>query len=89
MLESRLKFSRLPAEYIFFIARGIILSEKIDYPEKSSYSTEELQIIFSCQNLAELTEKIAEIERETIIALGLPQKDFYTIEDFADQLDYE
>jgi len=86
MLENWLNFSRLPPEYIFFIARGIIIGEKIDLPEKIDYSIEELQIIFSCQSIQELTEKISEIEKATIIALSLPKKDFYTIEDFADQI---
>lgn len=79
--------TKLPQEYINFIAKGIVYNLKLEgIPEKENYTEEDLMNIFQCNTKDELYSKIDEIESKTIQALGLPDKEFYTQKEIEDNL---
>lgn len=79
--------SKLPQEYINFIAKGIVYNLKLEgIPEKENYTEEDLIDIFQCKDKESLYLKIEEIESKTIQALGLADKEFYTQEELEDKL---
>jgi hypothetical protein len=87
MLEEYLKMSKLPQDYINFIAKGIVHNLGAeDLPIKDDYTEEDLMMIFECKTLDALYQKINQIEESTVAALGLPIKDSYTIEELSEHL---
>lgn len=79
--------SRLPQDYIDFIAKGIALNLKAEGVEvKENYTEEDLMHIFQCDSLDALYKKIEQIEISSIQALGLPIKDSYSFQEIEDQL---
>lgn len=74
--------SKLPQDYINFIAKGIVHNLKAgEIPIKDNYDEQDLMFIFDCKTPEELYQKINDIEEKTITALGLPVKDSYTFEE--------
>jgi hypothetical protein len=87
MNVGKFNMSRLPQDYIDFIAKGIAINLKAEgVPIKDSYTEEDLMEIFCCKNLEELYKKIEEIEINSIKALGLPIKESYTLEEIETKL---
>jgi hypothetical protein len=81
MLEGQI-MSKLPQDYINFIAKGIVHNLGAEgIPVKDNYTEEDLMMIFECKTQDELHKKINQIEESTVAALGLPVKDSYTIEE--------
>lgn len=79
--------SKLPADYINFIAKGIVHNLKAEgVPVKDNYTEEDLMLIFECKTPEDLYKKITEIEENTIRALGLPVKESYTAEEIEKHL---
>lgn len=79
--------SKLPQDYINFIAKGIAHNLKAEgIPLKDNYTEEDLMDIFQCKTLQSLYEKIEEIEVSSIKALGLPVKDSYSFEEIEEKL---
>jgi len=79
--------SKLPQDYINFIAKGIVHNLKLEGLElKENYSEEDLMNIFECKSLDELYNKINKIEEETVKALGLPVKENYSIDELEEAL---
>jgi hypothetical protein len=73
---------KLPQDYINFIAKGIVQNLKLEGIElKDNYSEDDLMNIFECKNLDELYSKIEKIEEDTLKALGLPFKEYYSIDE--------
>ncbi|GIW23206.1 MAG: hypothetical protein KatS3mg068_2213 [Candidatus Sericytochromatia bacterium] len=78
---------KLPQDYINFIAKGIVHNLKLEGLElKENYSEEDLINIFECKSLDELYKKINEIEEETLKALGLPIKEYYSLDELEQAL---
>lgn len=81
--------SKLPQDYINFIAKGIVHNLGLEgIPIKDNYTEDDLMMIFDCKSLDELYNKINQIEENTVSALGLPIKDSYTTEELAEQLNF-
>ena len=81
--------SKLPQDYIDFIAKGIVHTLGLEgIPIKDSYTEDDLMMIFDCKTKDELYNKINQIEESTVAALGLPIKDSYTTEELAAQLNF-
>lgn len=79
--------SKLPQDYINFIAKGIVYNLGVEgIPIKDDYSEEDLMSIFECKSKDDLYAKINQIEESTVTALGLPVKDSYTIEELSTHL---
>jgi hypothetical protein len=81
--------SKLPQDYINFIAKGIVhnLGFK-DVPLKDDYSEEDLMNIFECKTKEDLYKKINSIEESTVAALGLPVKESYSVEELEQHLNF-
>lgn len=74
--------NKLPQDYINFIARGIVSHLGLEGMElKEEYTEEDLMCIFECKTNEELYKKIEKIEEDSMIALGLPIKDSYSLEE--------
>lgn len=81
--------SKLPQDYINFIAKGIVHNLGLEgIPVKDNYTEEDLMFIFDVKSKDELYNKINQIEENTIAALGLPVKDSYTTEELAEKLNF-
>jgi len=79
--------SKLPQDYINFIAKGIVHNLGAQgIPIKDEYTEEDLMLIFDCKTPEELYEKINKIEESTISAIGLPVKDSYSVEELSEHL---
>lgn len=73
---------KLPQDYINFIAKGIVHNLRLEGIElKDNYSEDDLMNIFECKNLDELYSKIEKIEEDTVKALGLPVKEYYSTDE--------
>lgn len=81
--------SKLPQDYINFIAKGIVHNLGMeDIPVKDNYTEEDLMFIFNCKTKEELYNKIQEVEDKTLQSLGLPLKESYSTEELADKLNF-
>lgn len=79
--------TKLPQDYINFIAKGIVQNLGVeDIPIKDDYSEEDLMFIFECKSKEDLYAKINQIEESTVTAIGLPVKDSYTIAELSSYL---
>lgn len=79
--------SKLPQDYINFIAKGIAHNLKAEgVPVKDNYTEKDLMDIFQCKTTEDLYSKIEEIEISSIKALGLPVKDSYSFEEIEEKL---
>lgn len=88
VLES-IVMSKLPQDYINFIAKGIVHNLGVrEMPVKDDYTEDDLMFIFNCKSKEELYQKIQDIEEQTVQALGLPVKDSYSTEELAEKLNF-